>query len=164
MKSPNPVLSTKGVVCVIASVLLLSWLAIVVIGVLPHTEKAASTSVGPVIVAAAKPPVDEDAVALVAHAIEPNKLKVTRKDLLTKKNPKGEGVFVYVAQTQFYGVEREIVWLVIRSKAFALNSPSKLVTPSLPWPREGDERIWRKTGLNMFIGASEAINILFPKN
>jgi hypothetical protein len=104
---------------------------------------------------------EQNAISLVSKAIEQNKLNVTAKDLVTKKNPKGEGTFVYVPQTSFSGVERYVIWMVVDSRAYALNSPSKMVTPSLPWPREGDDTTWNKTGIDKFSGASEAIKIIF---
>lgn len=103
----------------------------------------------------------QNAINLVSKAVEQNKLGVTAKDLVTKMNPKGEGTFVYIPQTRFSGVERYVIWMVVDSKAFSLNSPSKMVTPSLPWPREGEEATWNKTGIDKFSGASEAIKIIF---
>lgn len=103
------------------------------------------------------------AVRLVSAAIESNKLNVTPNDLKSKKNPKGDGVFVYVPQTRYSGVERYVIWMSVDSKAYALNSPSKMVTPSLPWPRDADETTWNKTGINKYNGASEAIEIVFRK-
>jgi len=104
---------------------------------------------------------DQNAINLVSKAIEQNKFGVTAKDLVTKKSPKGEGTFVYVPQKRFSGVERYVIWMVVDSKAYSLNSPSKMVTPSLPWPREGDDATWNKTGIDKFSGASEAIKIIF---
>lgn len=106
---------------------------------------------------------DQNAINLVSKAIEQNNLGVTAKDLATKKNPKGEGTFVYVSQTRFSGVERHVIWMVVNSKAYPLNSPSKQVTPSLPWPREEDDSTWNKTGIDKFSGASQAIKIVFEK-
>ena len=104
-----------------------------------------------------------NAVKLVSAAIEPNKLSVTSNDLKTKKNPRGDGVFVYVLETRYSGVERYVIWMVVDLEAYALNSPSKMVTPSLPWPRDADEATWNKTGINKYNGASEAIEIVFGK-
>lgn len=106
---------------------------------------------------------EANAVKLVNAAIETNKLNVTSNDLKAKKNPKGDGVFVYVPQTRYSGVERYVIWMVVDSQAYALNSPSKMVTPSLPWPRDADEATWNKTGINKYNGASEAIEIVFGK-
>lgn len=106
-------------------------------------------------------PEETNAIRLVSAAIESNKLNVTSKDLKAKKNPKGAGSFVYVPQTRYSGVERYVIWIVLDSKAFALNSPSKMVTPSLPWPRDTDDATWNKTGINKYNGATEAIDILF---
>jgi hypothetical protein len=106
---------------------------------------------------------EANAVKLVAAAIESNKLNVTSNDLKAKKNPKGASVFVYVPQTRYSGVERYVIWLVVDSKAYALNSPSKMVTPSLPWSRDADDATWNKTGINKYKAASEAIEIVFGK-
>jgi hypothetical protein len=104
-----------------------------------------------------------NAVKIVSASVESNNLNVTSGDFRTRKNPKGDGVFVYVPRTRFFGVERYVIWMVIDSKAYALNGPSKMVTPSLPWPRDADEATWVKTGINKYNGASEAIDILFGK-
>lgn len=104
---------------------------------------------------------EANAIRLVGASVESNKLDITSNDLRAKKNPKGDGFFVYVPQTRYSGVERHMIWMVIDPKAFALNGPSKMVTPSLPWPREGDDATWNKTGINKFTGASEAVEILF---
>lgn len=78
-----------------------------------------------------------DARALIIMKIEPNKLHVGGREFRVKRNPVGKGCFVYDPRTAFYGVKRNIVWWVPKDgKAYPLNSPSKMVTPSLKWPRE----------------------------
>ena len=44
------------------------------------------------------------------------------------------------------GRERNLLWLVLDGKGFALNGPSKTAAPSLPWPRETDDATWKRTG------------------
>jgi hypothetical protein len=78
-----------------------------------------------------------EARALVILHVEPNKLRVGGREFRVKRNPVGKGCFVYDPRTEFYGVKRNLVWLVTKDgKAYPLNSPSKMVTPSLKWPRE----------------------------
>lgn len=78
-----------------------------------------------------------NARALVISSVEPNKLGVGGREFRVKRNPVGEGCFVYDPRTRFSGVERNLVWLVLdEATAYALNSPSKMVTPGLKWPRE----------------------------
>lgn len=78
-----------------------------------------------------------EARSLVIRSIEPNKLGVGGREFRVKRNPVGEGCFVYDPRTTFYGVKRLLVWWVPNENtAYALNSPSKMVTPSLKWPRE----------------------------
>lgn len=51
----------------------------------------------------------------------------------------GAGCFVYDPRTRFSGVQRNLVWLALDdSRAYALNSPSKMVTPGLKWPRDDE--------------------------
>ena len=100
------------------------------------------------------------ATQAVASQLEPNGLGVSANDLETKSNPRGEGTFVFVRETRFSGVKRNLVWIVVDQQAFALNGASKDITPSLPWPREADPGLWRRTGLSPY-SASEAIEILF---
>jgi hypothetical protein len=74
---------------------------------------------------------------LVIQYVEPNKLHVGGAEFRVKRNPVGDGCFVYDPRTVFWGVERKLVWFVPdESRAYALNSPSKMVTPSLKWPRD----------------------------
>jgi hypothetical protein len=93
----------------------------------------------------------------------PNKLGVGGREFRTKPNPKGEGVFVYDPRMEFGGVQRNLIWLVVNDSAYPLNGPSKTLTPSLKWPREADQAVWRATGLDPYL-ATEAIEIVFgPK-
>lgn len=78
-----------------------------------------------------------EARALVIMEVQPNKLSVGGREFRVKRNPIGKGCFVYDPRTRFSGVKRNLVWWVLEeNKAYALNSPSKMVTPSLKWPRE----------------------------
>lgn len=78
-----------------------------------------------------------DARALVIMNIEPNKLRVGGRELRVKRNPVSKGCFVYDPRTRFFGVKRYLVWWVLKEdKAYPLNSPSKMVTPGLKWPRD----------------------------
>lgn len=101
----------------------------------------------------------DEATQIVARALN-GELGVTARDLLTKANPRGEGTFVYVAQTMFEGVERYLIWVVVDGSGYALNGASKNLTPSLKWPREAPDETWEKTGLDKY-SASEAIEIVF---
>lgn len=78
-----------------------------------------------------------NARALVISNVEPNKLRVGGAEFRVKRSPVGEGCFVYDPRTRFHGVERKLVWWIPEEgKAYPLNSPSKMVTPGLNWPRE----------------------------
>ncbi len=127
------------------------------------TKSATSAPVAAVVkTAPASPNVDEtDATNLVGSAIvADNKLGIASVDLIAKSNPKGAGTFVYVQQTRFSGVERDLIWMVIEGKAYALNSPSKMVTPDLSWPREAEDETWAQTKIDKFSGADEAIKLI----
>jgi len=104
---------------------------------------------------------DHYARGIVIQALKlPNKLGVAGREFKTKPNPKGEGIFVYDPRIQFKGVKRNLLWLVINHEAYPLNGPSKNLTPSLKWPREADQVLWKTTGLDQFM-ATEAIKIVF---
>ena len=78
-----------------------------------------------------------EARAFVIRHVEPNELRVGGLEFRVKRNPVGEGCFVYDPRTRFHAVERLLVWWVpTGGTAYALNSPAKMVTPGLPWPRE----------------------------
>jgi hypothetical protein len=79
------------------------------------------------------------------------------------RNPVGEGVFVYRPQgQQVLNVNRRFLWLVVNGLGYALNGPSKGVTPSLPWPREAPDAVWATTGLERY-DASQALRIVFDE-
>ncbi len=111
--------------------------------------------------------VDQSAVAVVARATSRSRLTgknlpVSATDLRTKPNARGQGTFVYHPRTRFSGVERHLLWLVLDNRAYALNGATKDVTPSLPWPREAEEAVWRRTGLDKY-SATEAIRLVFTE-
>ena len=75
--------------------------------------------------------------ALIIRNINSNKLGVGGSEFRVKRNPLGDGCFVYDPRTRFLGVERLIVWWVSGTgKGYALNSPSKMVTPDLKFPMD----------------------------
>ena len=102
------------------------------------------------------------ALNIVSTALGHNTLNVKASDLRAIDSSKGEGVFMYVPKTHFWDVERYIIWMVIDGKAYALNGPTKKVTPNLPWPRDAPKNTWKKTGLDMYM-ATEAIGLVFGR-
>jgi len=89
-------------------------------------------------------------------------LNINPDDLQAIKNPKGEGVFVYIPKTNFYSIERFFLWMVIDNNAYAINGATKDLTPTLNFPRDANEQVWGETNLNKY-SASEAIEIVFGK-
>lgn len=89
--------------------------------------------------------VEDSAVRLVDAAIAPgNQFGITAVSLETRPNPKGEGVLVYSTRST---ESRAFVWVVIDGIVAPANSPSKMVTPQAPWPREVNPDTWSRTGL-----------------
>ena len=106
--------------------------------------------------------VSSEAIKAVASALEPNSLGVVEDDLRHVQNSRGDGVFVYVSQTRYSGVERYIIWIFIERRVYPLNGATKALTPTLPWPREAPQELWKKTGLSPYV-ATEAIEIVFKR-
>jgi hypothetical protein len=107
--------------------------------------------------------VDKDAIDLVGRAMVPTELKVEVNDLVAKKNPVGEGTFVYVPRTEFSGVERHVIWIVMDGKAYALTGPAKLLTPTLTTPAQATDTEWADTGVNRLNAEQDAVKIVFDK-
>lgn len=103
---------------------------------------------------------EKAAIGTVAASIGPNKLGIERNDLRAKPNPMGDGMFVWVIKTRFNGVQRLLIWVVLEGTAYPLNGSTKSITPGLPWPREANPTIWKRTGLNPF-AAEEALRFVF---
>ena len=93
--------------------------------------------------------------------MSPTELKVEANHLLAKKNPVGEGTFVYVPKTDFDGVERHVIWLVLDNRAYALTGPAKLITPSLATAAEANETAWAKSGINRLHAEDDAVKVVF---
>ena len=108
----------------------------------------------------ATPASQSEAVASISTVLGANNLGIDPSDLRKKANPKGDGVFVYVPQTRFSGVERYVLWMVIDGRAYPLNGATKDITPTLQWPRDAPDDRWKRTGLSPF-SATEAIEIVF---
>ena len=125
----------------------------------PSNKKTEKTTITPIT------KVDKKAVAIISSALKENKTKIqiNPNKLITIPNPKGEGIIVYYPETQFLGVKRYLIWIVIDNDAYPLNGASKNLTPNLKWPREADEKIWNKTGLDKF-DSIEIIKEVFKEN
>jgi hypothetical protein len=105
----------------------------------------------------------DEAIDLVANAINPaNKSNVVAESLRSKPNPNGRGVFVYIeVPPKTLKIKQRFVWLVMNGKGYALNSPSKEVTPTLLWPRQATDDEWIVTGLNQGNAAIEGMKLVF---
>lgn len=87
-------------------------------------------------------------------------LNIRTSNLKAMNNPKGEGVLIYVPETQYFGIERFFMWVVINNNAYAVNGASKDLTPSLPFPREASVEVWARTGLEKYV-ATDTLKIVF---
>lgn len=158
--------------CGKATVKILSVVGVLLLCVCGCSKQAPEThSAGGATAAGGSATQGSDPVGLVSQAVQTNRMGITAMDLLSRKNPKGEGVFVYVTPQRFKTnvdwaapgeSERTAVWMVIDSKAFNLNSTAQMITPALPWPRQGSKQSWKKTNIDAYSGASDAMKILFP--
>jgi hypothetical protein len=106
-------------------------------------------------------PADKDAITLVSAAMVPTELKLEANSLRAKKNPLGEGTFVYAPQTTYNGVERHVIWLVHNNTAYALTGAAKLATPKLDTATTATEAEWAKTGINKLNAEQDAVKIVF---
>jgi len=104
--------------------------------------------------------INNKAIKLITDNLSGNMFDLTENDLKVKDNTKGNGVFVYVQQTRFHGVERYILWIVVDNQAYPLNGATKNITPDLPWLREAGNEVVDKIGINKS-SATEAIDIVF---
>ena len=152
----------KGCIGCLAAIAIVFVIGAIIIELVNKPSKAPPAKAPPT--TASKVPADVvQAAKVVAASIQSNKLGVQARHLHGRRNPQGQGHLVYVPKTRFSGTERYVIWVVIDGRAFPLNSPSKMVTPSLPWPREAPSTVWDKTGFNVHNAATEAIDIVFRK-
>ena len=97
-----------------------------------------------------QPHVKQNAIDLVASKVMTHSMDVHSKDLKARKNPTGDGVFVYTKKRDGRGIERKALWLVFEKEIFPLNSTAKELTPELKWPEEIMPVDWQMTGLNLY--------------
>lgn len=90
-----------------------------------------------------------------------NQLGIDANDLKAIENPKGKGFIVFHPDSKFNGVLRNLIWVVIDGTGYAVNGPSKNMTPALKWPREAPASSWKETGLNPFTAANELVRYLY---
>lgn len=85
------------------------------------------------------------AVAAAAKTYEVNPI-----ELETRRNPKGQGIFVWAEYDLLHHRTATAVWLVVDGVPYPLNSRAR-VTTRTPWPNEADHAVWRKTRLSPWI-------------
>jgi hypothetical protein len=129
-----------------------------VVGYEPHTTTVVAPGDKRIVVVE---DVSKDAIELVARDMTTNELQIKVNDLVAKKNPTGDGTFVYVPKTNFDGVERRVIWLVNGNRAYALTGAAKLVTPNIITPAEVGDEVWAKTGINRLHCEDDAAKIVF---
>lgn len=93
-------------------------------------------------------PTPRQILSLIARTFDNNKFNVTNGDLSYLPNPKGAGIFVYIAETNYYGVERNFLWFANAGKIVKLNGATHALSPYLQWPIEAPVEIWDRTGLS----------------
>lgn len=101
--------------------------------------------------------------SLVTTKIANEKLGLEASQFKVTKNPSGEGVIVFYPQTNFFGVERHLFWLVIDGQAYPLNGASKDVTTELPWLRDAKKSVQDRSGLNPAMVGDEVIEEIFQE-
>jgi hypothetical protein len=89
-----------------------------------------------------------DPISLIGLLLEGNRFSVSTRDLRVKNNPHGAGVFVYVPETRYFGVERKFIWFVRSGTAVKLNGPTHNLTPSLQFPQDASMSFWEGTSLS----------------
>ena len=90
-----------------------------------------------------------------------NRFNVSDLDLRVKNNPYGDGAFVYVPKTRYFGVKRLFLWFVKNNKALKLNGATHNLTPSLSFPHSYSLDYWDGTGLNENSVTSHGLKIGF---
>ena len=102
-----------------------------------------------------------DPLDLVGAMLTPNPMGYTVKDLVARKNPNGEGTFVYAPRVMGAPPERRVVWLVLDGRVYAVNGAASVLTPSFATPAIVDDTLWARTGFNRLNAEQEAVRIVF---
>ena len=98
------------------------------------------------------------------HMTGVNPWRLSAADLVVVDNPNGAGEIVYIRQVQErLGQPVNLLWVVVAGRGYAVNGPSKNMTPELQWPREAPDRVWETTGLDKY-SATDTIRLVFEQN
>jgi hypothetical protein len=119
------------------------------------------TPPAPVVVTPAPAGAFIDPLDMVGAVLTPNPLGLTVKDLVARKNPNGEGTFVYAPRVMGAPAERRVVWMVLDGRVYAINHAATVLTPSFATPATVDDVLWARTGLNRLNAEQEAVRIVF---
>lgn len=117
--------------------------------------------VAPVVVPPATGTTLIDPLDLVGALLTPNPMGYTVNDLVARKNPNGQGVFVYAPRVLGAAPERRVVWLVLDGRAYSVNAAAATLTPSFATPAMVDDTVWARTGINRLNAEQESVRIVF---
>lgn len=127
----------------------------------PAPRVTVVTPPAPVVVTPAPAGAFIDPLDMVGAMLTPNPLGLTVKDLVARKNPNGEGTFVYAPRVMGAPPERRVVWLVLDGRVYAVNHAATVLTPTFPTPATIDDTVWARTGINRLNAEQEAVRIVF---
>jgi hypothetical protein len=106
---------------------------------------------------------ENEYVQLILKEIEENnqtEIEIDPSLVRISENPIGDGDFVYIDETNFFGVERYFIWIIIDKEIVNRNGATENISPSFPYASEIEEEVWTKTGLDKS-QATDVINYLF---
>ena len=104
-----------------------------------------------------------DPISVLTPLLAGNRFKVGSKDLRTKRNPGGSGMFVFAPKTRYSGTERLFIWFVKGDVVLKLNGATHNLTPSLPFPQDASLEFWEGTGLSTSTATATGLKVAFGR-
>ena len=92
----------------------------------------------------------KDVVERISTELKSNKteIKVNTDKLKYLENPIGNGIFIYYPDTEFFGVERNFIWVFLNDNVYVVNGATRDITPNVLVARDVPSEVWDSTNIS----------------
>lgn len=92
----------------------------------------------------------KDVVERISTELKSNKteFKLNTDKLKYLENPIGNGIFIYYPETEFFGVERNFIWVFLNDNIYVVNGATRNITPNILVARDVPSEVWESTKIS----------------
>ena len=103
-----------------------------------------------------------DVIERISTELKSNKteIKLDIEKLKYLENPIGNGIFIYYPETEFFGVERNFIWVYLDDNIYVVNGATRDITPNILVARDVPSEVWESTNISPY-SATDLIGYIF---